>query len=80
MIRLLYPNAKIIHCRRHPVDNCLSIYTNSMNESHIRYKSDLRQLGLYYRQYFRADAALARGVFRVAFTRSAMRTWFPTPN
>ena len=53
MIRILFPNARIIHCRRHPIDNCLSIYTNSMNETHNRYKSDLHTLGLYYRQYLR---------------------------
>lgn len=51
-IRTILPNAKIIHCKRHPIDNCLSIYTNSMRSRHIAYKSDLTQLGLYYRQYW----------------------------
>lgn len=51
-IRMILPNAKIIHCRRHPIDNCLSIYTNSMRSHHISYKSDLTRLGLYYRQYW----------------------------
>lgn len=52
MIRLLFPKAKIVHCRRHPVDNCLSLYSNSMRSVHIKYKSDLTTLGLYYRQYW----------------------------
>ena len=52
LIRLLLPNAKIIHCRRHPIDNCLSLYSNSMRAFHIKYKSDLTALGLYYRQYW----------------------------
>ena len=26
LIHLLFPKAKIIHCRRNPIDNCLSIY------------------------------------------------------
>lgn len=51
-IRTILPNAKIVHCKRHPIDNCLSIYTNSMRSAHIAYKSDLTQLGLYYRQYW----------------------------
>ena len=51
-IRTILPNAKIIHCKRHPIDNCLSIYTNSMRSAHIAYKSDLARLGLYYRQYW----------------------------
>ncbi len=53
LIRMLFPNAHIIHCRRHPLDNCLSLYTNSMTEFHNAYKHDLRKLGLYYRQYLR---------------------------
>jgi len=52
LIRLLFPNSKIIHCRRHPIDNCVSLYTNSMQSFHIAYKSDLSTLGLYYRQYW----------------------------
>lgn len=51
-IRTILPNAKIVHCKRHPIDNCLSIYTNSMRSTHIAYKADLTQLGLYYRQYW----------------------------
>lgn len=51
LIQLLFPNAKIIHCKRHPIDNCLSLYTNSMTTAHNFYKSDLKTLGLYYREY-----------------------------
>jgi len=51
LIQLLFPNAKIIHCRRHPVDTCLSIYTNPMNPIHSLYKSDLKTLGYYYKDY-----------------------------
>jgi len=51
LINLLFPNAKIVHCRRHPIDNCLSLYTNSMNQVHNFYKTDLSRLGRYYREY-----------------------------
>ncbi|MEZ5799304.1 MAG: sulfotransferase [Nitratireductor sp.] len=50
-ISLLFPNAKIIHVRRHPIDNCFSIFSNSMQDFHNRYKADLTNLGIYYRQY-----------------------------
>jgi len=52
MISLLFPNAKIIHCTRDPIDNCLSCFMNTFNEKH-GYNTDLRTLGLYYREYKR---------------------------
>lgn len=50
MIDLLFPGARVIHCRRDPMDNCLSIYSLPFMASHS-YASDLAQLGAYYRQY-----------------------------
>lgn len=52
MIALLFPNAKIIHCTRDPIDNCISCFFNTFNERH-GYNTDLRTLGLYYREYAR---------------------------
>jgi len=52
MIALLFPNAGIIHCTRNPIDNCLSCFFNTFNEMH-GYNTDLRTLGLYYREYHR---------------------------
>ena len=51
LISLIFPKAKIILCRRHPLDNCLSLYSNSMGVYHQQYKTDLTRLGLYFRQY-----------------------------
>jgi len=51
LILLLFPNAKIIHSRRHPMDVCVSIYTNGMTPAHNYYKSDLQTLGTYYNHY-----------------------------
>ncbi len=51
LIAILFPNAQIIHCRRHPLDNCLSIFSNPMPNSHREYKSKLDVLGEYYRNY-----------------------------
>ncbi len=50
-IELLFPEAKIIHCTRNPIDTCLSIYFNSFNANHA-YSRDLDQLGTYYKEYY----------------------------
>jgi len=50
LIALLFPNARIIHCTRAPLDTCLSCYTHHFNKIH-GYTSDLTTLGLYYREY-----------------------------
>ena len=31
VIHLNFPNARVIHCRRNPIDTCLSIYTNQFS-------------------------------------------------
>lgn len=52
LIGLLFPNARIIHCRRDPIDNCISMFVQKFSEGHS-YNIDLRSLGLYYREYDR---------------------------
>ena len=51
MIKLMLPNARIIHCRRDPVDNCLSIFKNFFAAEHLRYAYDLSEIGHYYTRY-----------------------------
>ncbi len=50
LIALMFPQARIIHCRRNPMDNCLSIYTLEFNAAHS-YATDLTQLGEHYQKY-----------------------------
>lgn len=50
LIALMFPKARIVHCRREPMDNCLSIYTLEFNAAHS-YATDLAQLGEHYRKY-----------------------------
>jgi len=50
LIALLFPNARIIHCRRHPLDTCLSCYFQLFKDGHA-YAYDLAALGAYYRVY-----------------------------
>lgn len=52
LIATIFPNAKIIHTKRDPVDTCLSIFFQYFNEHHA-YSFDLSDLGFYYKQYER---------------------------
>jgi Flp pilus assembly protein TadD len=47
----LFPNAKIIHCRRNALDTCVSCFFTSFTES-LQFASDLETLGSYYLDYW----------------------------
>jgi len=48
----LFPKASFIHCQRHPLDTCISIYfQNFSTGNHFAY--DLSELGQYYREYLK---------------------------
>ena len=50
LISMLFPNSRVIHCKRNPIDTCLSIYFKSFNDSHD-YATDLNALAHHYRAY-----------------------------
>ncbi|MBZ9661388.1 sulfotransferase [Mesorhizobium sp. ESP-6-4] len=52
LVAILFPNARIIHCRRDAIDNCISCFVLQFSEAHS-YSADLETLGLYYREYDR---------------------------
>jgi tetratricopeptide (TPR) repeat protein len=52
LIHLIFPKARIIHCRRNPIDTCLSIYTNAF-AMRWDFASDRGDLVFYYSQYLR---------------------------
>jgi tetratricopeptide (TPR) repeat protein len=49
LIHLLFPQAKIIHAQRNPVDTCLSAYTKLFKDD-MPYSYDLSELGRYCRK------------------------------
>ena len=51
-IKMLFPDAKIIHCVRNPIDTCLSIYFRQFAGYHD-YAYDLKNLGNHYNEYKR---------------------------
>jgi tetratricopeptide (TPR) repeat protein len=53
LIAMLFPKARIVHCRRDPMSVCFSIYTLPLSPAGHPYSTDLRHLGLQYREYER---------------------------
>jgi tetratricopeptide (TPR) repeat protein len=51
-LHFFFPNAKIVHCRRHPVDNCLSIYTTPYRGP-LDFAHDRENIAFVYREYLR---------------------------
>jgi tetratricopeptide (TPR) repeat protein len=51
LIRLVLPNARIIHTRRDPLDTCLSCFSRLFVGNNLAYVYDLEELGRYYRAY-----------------------------
>jgi len=52
LINLLFPEARVIHCKRDSLDTCLSCYFQNFELRHP-YSQELGMLGGYYRQYER---------------------------
>ena len=50
MIELLFPKARVIHCTRHPLDTCVSVFFNRFSDK-LSITQDLAVLGTYYRRY-----------------------------
>ena len=52
LVAALFPDARIIHCRRDPLDTCTSCHFTTFNNN-LQFASDLRTLGRYYLDYRR---------------------------
>lgn len=55
LIHAVFPQARILHMQRNPVDTCLSIYFQNLSREH-HYANDLDDLAFYYREYLRLMA------------------------
>ena len=51
MIAILLPKAKIVHCRRGPIDTCLSLFKNLFGTATHHWSYDIKDLGRYYLLY-----------------------------
>jgi len=70
LIALLFPEARVIHCVRDPLDTCLSCYFQPFGEGQD-FSYDLGHLGAFYRQYQRLmrhwEAVLDIAVMKVGY-------------
>jgi len=55
LILRLFPNARVIHVRRDPVETCLSIFRNEFAR-HVTFANRLEDIGHYYGEYARLMA------------------------
>jgi len=53
LIHLILPNAKIVHVKRNPIDTCLSGFSRIFKHNNQPHSYDLKEIGLYYRNYHR---------------------------
>jgi hypothetical protein len=51
LIKIFFPNSKIIHCKRNPQDNCLSIYKNNFSSTVLNWTYDQKDISNYYNDY-----------------------------
>jgi tetratricopeptide (TPR) repeat protein len=69
-LALILPGAMIVHCRRDPLDNCVSCYFTSFAEE-VGFANDLGTLGRYYADYDRLmrhwKAALPLQIFDLQY-------------
>ena len=52
LVHVMFPNARIIHCRRNPIDTCLSLYSTFFT-AHMDFVADRGDLVFSYAQYQR---------------------------
>jgi tetratricopeptide (TPR) repeat protein len=50
LIHMMFPNAKIVHTKRNPIDSCLSTWTKLFKDD-MPHSYDLGELGRYHRRY-----------------------------
>ena len=51
IISIIFPNSKIIHCKRNPMDICWSNYKNFFASKLMNYSYDFKDLAFFYKAY-----------------------------
>ena len=51
LIKIFFPNCKIIHCYRNPKDNCLSLFKNSFASNTMNWTNKAEDIAEYYNLY-----------------------------
>lgn len=53
LISCLFPQARVIHCYRNPLDTCFSCFTSSLFNLTCPWASDLKWIGMVHGEYWR---------------------------
>lgn len=56
LMELVFPDARVIHCQRDPLDSGLSCYFQNFNSKGLAFSRDLGHIGAYYNEYMRLMA------------------------
>tara|TARA_R110002096_G_scaffold154_20_gene872 strand:+ start:1495 stop:3021 length:1527 start_codon:yes stop_codon:yes gene_type:complete len=71
LIKLVLPNAKIIHCVRDARDTCFSIFKQNFTSGSYRFAYDLKSIAQFHNQYMRLmrhwHAALPGEIYDVSY-------------
>ena len=51
LIKILFPNSIVIHCKRNSKDTCLSIFKNYFTNKELNFAYNLKELSEYYNEY-----------------------------
>ena len=51
IMKLFFPNCKVVHCVRNPKDTCLSLYKNNFPSNTMNWSFDETDIGRYYGGY-----------------------------
>jgi Tfp pilus assembly protein PilF len=51
IIKIFFPNSKIVYCKRNPQDNCLSIYKNKFASSLMNWSYSQKDVATYYNNH-----------------------------
>ena len=72
LITQLFPESRIIHCKRNPIDNSLSIYFQSFNDAHT-YANKLSSIAHHYKIYVDLmkywGSVLGRNIYTVEYEK-----------
>ncbi len=50
-IKMIFPDSKIIHCTRDPMDICFSNFKNNFSSKTVGFSYNLEKIGIYYNLY-----------------------------
>ena len=51
LIKIMFPNSKVVHCIRSPKDNCISIFKTYFTNTNLNFAYNLDEISEFYKLY-----------------------------